>query len=59
MVLLFGSVLWQDTSEPQVSTRNDLNNASCLGDVTEIILKTVSNTIQTISPGFWNTFQTG
>ena len=37
-----GSVLWQDTSEPQPSTgetKEDMNNISCCHDMTEILFK--------------------
>ena len=39
-----GSVLGQDTSEPQPSTgetQEDMNNVSCRHDMTEILLKAV------------------
>ena len=44
-----GSVLGQDTSEPQPSTgetQEDMNNLSCRRDITEILLKATLNTIQ-------------
>ena len=47
-----GSVLEQDTSEPQPSTgetQEDVNNVNCHRDITEILLKVASVNVSTVA----------